>query len=58
MSRLSQDAANDLARVSAALLCMDVPTNISFGIDYMTFATGERFKGVKVRAVVRQCMCC
>jgi hypothetical protein len=53
MSRLSQDAANDLARVSAALLCMDVPTNISFGIDYMTFATGERFKGVKVRAVVR-----
>jgi A1 cistron-splicing factor AAR2 len=32
----------------AAILCLDVPAGITFGIDYMNWTTGERFQGVKL----------
>ena len=30
------------------MLCLDVPPGISFGIDYMTWTVGDRFRGVKM----------
>lgn len=30
------------------LLCLDVPLGVEFGIDYMLWEVGEKFKGVKL----------
>lgn len=46
--QFTQEEANELNRLGASILCLDVPPGISFGIDYMSFTVGERFRGVKM----------
>ena len=45
---ISQDDANEATARGAFVLCLDVPPGISFGIDYMTWTVGDRFRGVKM----------
>jgi A1 cistron-splicing factor AAR2 len=47
-SKLSPEQARALVEAGAFVVCVDVPAGTEFGIDYMTFQTGKRFKGVKM----------
>ena len=46
--RLTQEQAKKLNSEGSSLLCLDVPPKTLFGIDYMTFEVGTKFKGVKM----------
>lgn len=45
---MDQDTAKRLFDEGAILLFLDVPPGTEFGIDYNTWNTGEKFKGVKM----------
>ena len=45
---MNPELANRLFESGACFLCLDVPVGIKFGIDYMTWTTGDKFKGVKL----------
>ena len=46
--KIDQDKANHLNKAGGTVLCWNVPQKIHFGIDYLTFETAEKFKGVKM----------
>ncbi|XP_071842945.1 protein AAR2 homolog isoform X2 [Apostichopus japonicus] len=48
MASMSQETAQKLFEEGAVLLFLDVPPGTEFGIDYTTWNTGEKFKGVKM----------
>jgi len=45
---LTPQQAQHLNDRGASLLCLDVPCKTFFGIDYLTFEVGPKFKGVKM----------
>ena len=45
---IDQHTANHLNKTGGSILCWDVPIKSYFGIDYLTFETGKKFKGVKM----------
>ncbi|KAJ3190240.1 a1-alpha2 repression [Gaertneriomyces sp. JEL0708] len=45
---MDQDTANALFEKGAVLLFLDAPVNMDFGIDYYSWTTGPRFKGLKL----------
>ena len=46
--KLSPEEARRLVEAGAFVVCIDVPPGTDFGIDYVSFETGKRFKGVKM----------
>jgi len=45
---MNQDTANTLFEAGAIFMFLDVPPNTEFGIDYTSWRTGPRFKGIKM----------
>lgn len=45
---IDQNTINHLNKTGGTILCWNVPKKIYFGIDYLTFETGIKFKGVKM----------
>lgn len=43
----AQQQNNPRSDLGGTLLCLNVPSKIYFGIDYLTFETGVKFKGVR-----------
>ena len=48
MAKLEQNVANKMNETGGNILCMDTPKKLYFGIDYISFETGDKFKGVKM----------
>eukprot|EP00483_Globobulimina_turgida_P008343 UN08360 len=46
--KIDQDKANHYNKTGGTILCWNVPDKIYFGIDYLTFEVGAKFKGVKM----------
>lgn len=45
---MDPEKAKRLFESGSCLLCLDVPVGTEFGIDYMTWSVGDKFKGVKL----------
>lgn len=48
MATMHPQDANELNKRGGTILCLDVPPGTTFGLDCMSWTTGDRFKGVKM----------
>jgi A1 cistron-splicing factor AAR2 len=48
MPQLDPDTALRLAQTGGTLVCLGVPEGCEFGVDYMGWTTGPKFRGVKM----------
>ena len=45
VNKLDSNQIRELVDHGGSILCINVPIKIKFGIDYMTFEIGNKFKG-------------